>query len=149
MKNRLFLVLLCLACLPGLAMALTIRGTVTDELSEPVAGATVLCKGTTLGTSTDLDGQFTLDVPDDAKTLVISYVGMLTQEVPVAPEVKVVMKENANNLDEVVVIGYGTVKKKDVLGSISTVKDKDLQDRTNGNILESMRGLTSTTIPAS
>lgn len=56
---------------------------------------------------------------------------------------KIVMKENTNDLDEVVVIGYGTVKKKDVLGSITTVKDKDLQDRTSGNILESMRGLTS------
>ncbi len=143
MKNRLLLVLLCLACLPGIAMALTVRGTVTDETNEPIAGATVMCKGTTSGTSTDLDGLFTLEVPDDAKTLVISYVGMLTQEVPVAPEVKVVMKENANNLDEVVVIGYGVVKKKDVLGSITTVKDKDLQDRTNGNVLESMRGLTS------
>lgn len=143
MKNRLLLVLLCLACLPGIAMALTVRGTVTDETNEPIAGATVMCKGTTIGTSTDLDGLFSLEVPDDAKTLVVSYVGMLSQEVAVAPEVKVVMKENANNLDEVVVIGYGTVKKKDVLGSISTVKDKDLQDRTNGNILESMRGFTS------
>ena len=86
---------------------------------------------------------FTLDVPESGAKIQVSYVGMLPLELPVQPEMKIVMKENTNDLDEVVVIGYGTVKKKDVLGSITTVKDKDLQDRTSGNILESMRGLTS------
>lgn len=143
MKNRLLLILVCLACLPGIAMALDIKGIVTDEADEPVVGASVICKGTSVGTSTDLDGKFALSVPESARTIVVSYVGMLTGEYPVLPDMRIVLKENTNSLDEVVVIGYGTVKKKDVLGSITTVKDKDLQDRTNGNVMESMRGLTS------
>ena len=122
MKKKLMLFLACLALMPCIAMALTVKGLVVDESNEPIAGATVMCKGLSTGTSTDIDGRFTLDVPDNAKTLTVSYIGMTTQEVTAAPEVKVVMHESINDLDEVVVIGYGTVKKKDVLGSITTVK---------------------------
>lgn len=143
MKKKLMLFLACLALMPCIAMALTVKGLVVDESNEPIAGATVMCKGLSTGTSTDIDGRFTLDVPDNAKTLTVSYIGMTTQEVTAAPEVKVVMHESINDLDEVVVIGYGTVKKKDVLGSITTVKDKELQDRTTTNVVEAMRGLTS------
>ncbi len=143
MKSRLLLLLVCLVFMPGLAVALNVSGIVTDEANDPIVGASVICKGTSVGTATDIDGRFTLDVPESGATIQVSYVGMLPLELPVRPEMKIVMKENTNDLDEVVVIGYGTVKKKDVLGSITTVKDKDLQDRTSGNILESMRGLTS------
>lgn len=143
MKSRLLLLLACLVWMPGLVMAFNVNGIVTDEANEPIVGASVICKGTSTGTATDIDGRFTLDVPESGSTIQVSYVGMLPQEVPASAEMRIVMKENSNDLDEVVVIGYGTVKKKDVLGSISTVKDRDLQDRTNGNVLESMRGLTS------
>ena len=143
MKSRLLLLLVCLVFMPGLTVALNVSGIVTDEANDPIVGASVICKGTSVGTATDIDGRFTLDVPESGATIQVSYVGMLPLELPVRPEMKIVMKENTNDLDEVVVIGYGTVKKKDVLGSITTVKDKDLQDRTSGNILESMRGLTS------
>lgn len=143
MKSRLLLLLVCLVFMPGLAVALNVSGIVTDEANDPIVGASVICKGTSVGTATDIDGRFTLDVPESGAKIQVSYVGMLPLELPVQPEMKIVMKENTNDLDEVVVIGYGTVKKKDVLGSITTVKDKDLQDRTSGNILESMRGLTS------
>lgn len=143
MKSRLLLLLVCLVFMPGLAVALNVSGIVTDEANDPIVGASVICKGTSVGTATDIDGRFTLDVPESGAIIQVSYVGMLPLELPVQPEMKIVMKENTNDLDEVVVIGYGTVKKKDVLGSITTVKDKDLQDRTSGNILESMRGLTS------
>lgn len=135
--------LVCLVFMPGLTVALNVSGIVTDEANDPIVGASVICKGTSVGTVTDIDGRFTLDVPESGAKIQVSYVGMLPLELPVQPEMKIVMKENTNDLDEVVVIGYGTVKKKDVLGSITTVKDKDLQDRTSGNILESMRGLTS------
>ena len=94
-------------------------------------------------TVTNADGKFTLNVPDKAKNLEITYIGMDTQTVPVSSDVRVTMQEKTNDLDEVVVIGYGTVKKKDVLGSITTVKETALKDRTNGNVVESMRGLTS------
>lgn len=143
MKSRLLLLLVCLVFMPGLTVALNVSGIVTDEANDPIVGASVICKGTSVGTATDIDGRFTLDVPESGAIIQVSYVGMLPLELPVQPEMKIVMKENTNDLDEVVVIGYGTVKKKDVLGSITTVKDKDLQDRTSGNILESMRGLTS------
>ena len=143
MKSRLLLLLVCLVFMPGLAVALNVSGIVTDEANDPIVGASVICKGTSVGTATDIYGRFTLDVPESGAIIQVSYVGMLPLELPVQPEMKIVMKENTNDLDEVVVIGYGTVKKKDVLGSITTVKDKDLQDRTSGNILESMRGLTS------
>lgn len=143
MKSRLLLLLVCLVFMPGLTVALNVSGIVTDEANDPIVGASVICKGTSVGTVTDIDGRFTLDVPESGAKIQVSYVGMLPLELPVQPEMKIVMKENTNDLDEVVVIGYGTVKKKDVLGSITTVKDKDLQDRTSGNILESMRGLTS------
>lgn len=143
MKSRLLLLLVCLVFMPGLTVALNVSGIVTDEANDPIVGASVICKGTSVGTATDIDGRFTLDVPESGAKIQVSYVGMLPLELPVQPEMKIVMKENTNDLDEVVVIGYGTVKKKDVLGSITTVKDKDLQDRTSGNILESMRGLTS------
>ncbi len=143
MKSRLLLLLVCLVFMPGLTVALNVSGIVADEANDPIVGASVICKGTSVGTVTDIDGRFTLDVPESGAKIQVSYVGMLPLELPVQPEMKIVMKENTNDLDEVVVIGYGTVKKKDVLGSITTVKDKDLQDRTSGNILESMRGLTS------
>ena len=143
MKSRLLLLLVCLVFMPGLTVALNVSGIVTDEANDPIVGASVICKGTSVGTATDIDGRFTLDVPESGAKIQVSYVGMLPLELPVQPEMKIVMKENTNDLDEVVVIGYGTVKKTDVLGSITTVKDKDLQDRTSGNILESMRGLTS------
>lgn len=143
MKSRLLLLLVCLVFMPGLTVALNVSGIVTDEANDPIVGASVICKGTSVGTATDIYGRFTLDVPESGAKIQVSYVGMLPLELPVQPEMKIVMKENTNDLDEVVVIGYGTVKKKDVLGSITTVKDKDLQDRTSGNILESMRGLTS------
>ena len=143
MKSRLLLLLVCLVFMPGLTVALNVSGIVTDEANDPIVGASVICKGTSVGTAAGIDGRFTLDVPESGAKIQVSYVGMLPLELPVQPEMKIVMKENTNDLDEVVVIGYGTVKKKDVLGSITTVKDKDLQDRTSGNILESMRGLTS------
>jgi len=143
MKKKQLLTLMSMAIVPALAMALNVKGVVVDEAGDPVAGATVKCAGVSVGTATDADGAFTLKVPDGAKTLVVSYIGMVTQDIPVGPEVKVVLREDINDLEEVVVIGYGTVKKKDVLGSITTVKDKELKDRTSGNVLEAMRGLTS------
>lgn len=145
MKKKLLLILTCLALMPAMAMAFTVKGIVVDKTGEPVVGATVRCPGASrsAATATDIAGAFTINVPETAKKLVVSYIGMVTQEVDVKPEVKVTLHESENNLDEVVVIGYGTVKKKDVLGSITTVKDKELQDRTTSNVLEAMRGLTS------
>lgn len=120
-KLKLFLALFFVGI--GVVMAQTqVRGTVTDENGEPVIGASVLVKGTTVGTVTDIDGKFTLpEVPNSAKTLMISYIGMVTQEVAIAPNLQVVLKSDTRALEEVVVVGYGTQRKKDVTSSISKV----------------------------
>ena len=101
-----------------------VTGNVTSEEDGlPVVGASVLVKGTTVGTVTDIDGNFTLtNVPSSAGTLVISFIGMQSQEVKIKPNVNVVLKSDAEALDEVVVVGYGSAKKVGtVVGSIANV----------------------------
>lgn len=106
----------------GWGQNLSVKGSVSDTKGEPIIGASVVIKGnTTQGTITDLDGQFTLNVPSNS-TLVISYIGYVTQEVPAKGTVKVTLKEDNEMLDEVVVIGYGTQRKGDVTSAISSVK---------------------------
>lgn len=106
----------------GWGQDLSVKGNVTDTKGEPIIGASVVVKGnTTLGTITDMDGQFMLKVPASS-TLVISYIGYVTQEIPAKSSLKVVLKEDNEMLDEVVVIGYGTQRKGDVTSAISSVK---------------------------
>ena len=110
MKRKLMLLLACLFVGIGLvtAQTQTITGVViSEEDGQPVIGASVLVKGTQLGTITGVDGDFTLsNVPSSAKTLQISFIGMQTQEVAVKPNLKVVMRGNAEALDEVVAVSY-------------------------------------------
>ncbi|MBG9376293.1 SusC/RagA family TonB-linked outer membrane protein [Panacibacter sp. DH6] len=105
----------------------TVTGKVSDEKGSPVAGASVLAKGTSVGTSTDATGSFTLNVPASTNTLVISYVGYVSQEVSVssATNVAVTLQPESSALNDVVVVGYGTVKKKDLTGAVATVREKD------------------------
>lgn len=103
----------------------TVSGLVIDNNREPVIGATVLVKGTSTGTATDFEGRFTVKAPNENSMLVISYVGCETREVAAnSPELQngIVLRENAQNLDEVVVIGYGSVKKSDATGSVIAIK---------------------------
>lgn len=81
------------------------------EENEPVVGATVMVRGTNVGTMTDVDGKFRLKAPAGSKTLIVSYVGMHTQEVAVAPTVRVLLENDAQALDEVIVTGYGTTRR--------------------------------------
>ena len=107
----------------------TVNGLVIDNNREPVIGASVLVKGTTTGTATDFDGRFTLKVPEGNSILVISYVGCETREIAAnSPELQsgIVMRENVQNLDELVVIGYGSVKKSDATGSVIAIKPDEL-----------------------
>jgi len=105
----------------------TITGKVSDAQGAPVQGATVSVKGSRLGTSTDVSGAFKLNVPENTKTLVISSVGFTTVEANISgiTEVSVGLAASGSNLNEVVVTGYGTAKKKDVTGSISSISAKD------------------------
>ncbi len=105
----------------------SITGKITDDKGAAVQGATVTVKGSKIGASTGADGSFTINVPSSATTLVISSVGFTTQEVAIAGQttVSVALVPSQTNLNEVVVIGYGTTQRKDVTGSIATVKAKD------------------------
>ena len=127
--NKLTYLLLCLVLGIGLATAQTrkVTGTVISaEDSEPIIGASVIVKGTTTGTVTDFDGVFSLDVPSSAKTLVFSYVGMVAKEAPIQDVMKVVLNTAATELDEVMVVAYGTAKKSSFTGSAKAVNAEDI-----------------------
>ena len=121
--------------------ASTILGTVSDENGEPLPGATVLEKGTTNGTTTDLDGKFQLNTTDNA-ILVISFVGYETQEVPVNNQssINIQMTLDAEQLEEVVVIGYGTQKKSDLTGSVATVDGGAITERNPIQVSQALQG---------
>ena len=130
MNRKTLMVMLLSLCmsLPALAQKITVQGTVFDETGETLIGASVMVKGSAVGVATDFDGNFRVET--DAKgTLVVSYVGYLTQEVAVdgRTEIKVTLQPNSAVLEEVVAIGYGTVKKNDATGSVSTVKPSEIQ----------------------
>ena len=121
----------------------TITGTVTDNKQEPLIGVNVVVKGnTSVGAITDLNGKYSLSVPEGKATLVFSYIGYVTQEVSVGSRntVDVVLVDDAQALDEVVVVGYGVVKKRDLVGSIASVKSQDITAVPTSNVLESMQG---------
>lgn len=119
-----------------------VSGIITDRSGLPLLGANILEKGTTNGTQSDFDGEFTLNVTSENAVLVISYIGFLTQEIAVNNQTKItiVLKENAAALDEVVVVGYGTIAKKDVTGSIATIKADAIEERSATNISNALQG---------
>ncbi|MDR0506988.1 MAG: SusC/RagA family TonB-linked outer membrane protein, partial [Dysgonamonadaceae bacterium] len=119
-------------------------GTVTDENGEPVIGASVVVKGnTSLGTVTNLDGKFTLNVPESATSLIIKFLGMKDEEVAIASNVSVTLHQSESNLDEVIVVAYGTAKKSAFTGSASVVKSDKLADRSVSNITNALAGQTA------
>ena len=105
-----------------------ITGKVTDSSGATLPGVSVVIKGTTTGVTTDIDGKFSMRVPDNAQTLVVSFVGMTTQEIAIGTKstFAITLIEQAVGVDEVVVVGYGTQKRRDVIGSVATVKSADI-----------------------
>ena len=143
-KERIILLILLFAFMTpfgALAQTIQLTGLVTDAANEPIIGASVVEKGTTNGVITDFDGNFALSVSPKA-TIIISYVGYATQEVPVngKTNIRVTLKEDTEMLDEVVVVGYGTMKKSDMTGAISSVDVDDLVKRTTTNPAEALQG---------
>lgn len=118
-----------------------ITGTVTDERGEAIIGANVVEKGTINGSVTDVDGHFKLIVEDNAM-LQISFIGFLPQEIKVAGKnsFKIVLKEDAGLLEEVVVVGYGSQSRRNVTGSVSKVNMSDMESRPNTNVTQALRG---------
>jgi TonB-dependent starch-binding outer membrane protein SusC len=123
----------------------SIKGKIVDEKGAPVAGATVLVKGTTVGTVTDLDGLFQLSVPQSAATLSISYIGMKTQEAAIGNQTtfNVSLVPDLIGVDEIVVTGYGTQAKVSVTGAISNVNAAELNDVNTASALQRMQGRVS------
>ncbi|MDA9335814.1 TonB-dependent receptor, partial [Flavobacteriaceae bacterium] len=120
----------------------TITGTIKDNTGQPLPGASVLEKGTSNGTQSDFDGNFTLTVANENSILQISYVGFITQDVSVQGKevLNIAMQEDAESLDEVVIIGYGTVKKKDLTGAVSTVKAEDAYAAPTASLDNALQG---------
>lgn len=119
----------------------TVAGRVTDPAGSPVVGATVLVKGTTTGTTTDVDGCFSLTIPAGTP-LEVSFVGYAKQEVPTAGRtaLDIRLAEDAATLDEVVVVGYGTMKRRNLVGAVDQVDSRVIGDRSNGNLARSLQG---------
>ncbi|WP_127139972.1 TonB-dependent receptor [Flagellimonas marinaquae] len=123
-----------------------VTGTVVDEQGVPLPGANVLEKGTTNGTQTDFDGMFSLELTGQGvSTLVFSYIGYVTQEVEIdgITSLDVTLKEDAQSLDEVVIIGYGSVKKRDLTGSVASVKGEAVAETPTPRIDDALRGKVS------
>lgn len=134
------LILMC-GYFGAMAQDIQISGVVKDVVGDPLIGVTVLVKGGTKGTSTDYNGFYNITAPADG-TLVFSFVGMDTQEVKIggSKKIDVTMTENGNYIDEVVVIGYGTVKKRDLTGSVSSVKSDDLNLAVVPSVAHALQG---------
>lgn len=123
------------------AQQITVQGVVKDQTGETVIGASVMEKGTTNGTITGIDGDFSLNMSPNG-TLIVSFVGYKTQEVQVKgqKQLQVVLSEDAEMLDEVVVIGYGTMKKSDLTGAVSSIGNKDIKDSPVSNLGQAIQG---------
>ncbi|WP_020603057.1 SusC/RagA family TonB-linked outer membrane protein [Spirosoma spitsbergense] len=119
-----------------------IKGTVSDEKGNTLPGATVSVKGTQLGTTTDANGQFSINLPAGAKTLVFSFIGMVTQEVVVGNRttLNVTLKVGDRSLDEVVVIGYGTQRRQDLNGAVSSVKAEEIANIPQSSVDQLLQG---------
>src|SRR5690606_8237108 len=120
----------------------TLRGTVTDEQGNPLPGVSVVVKGTTTGTSTDQEGRYEIELPSASSVLVFSIIGYTPQEIPAQgdTELSVVLKEQLGDLEEVVVVGYGTQLKRDLTGAISKVEGSDLKNMPIRNAVEGLQG---------
>lgn len=139
-----FLFLFCCLCFGTQLFAqqqIQLTGNVIDDSGEPVIGASVMVTGQRVGTVTDIDGNFTLSVPSNG-SLSVSFLGYVTQKVEINNQksITVRLKEDVENLDEVVVIGYGTVKKRDLTGSVASIKSDEITKLPTSNALEAIQG---------
>tara|TARA_B110000046_G_scaffold63325_1_gene70803 strand:- start:4402 stop:7539 length:3138 start_codon:yes stop_codon:yes gene_type:complete len=140
-KNRLIHLLLIFPIIL-FAQSKEITGTVIDENSVPLPGASILVKGLNIGSSTDFDGNFSLNVPEAGETLVVSYLGYMTQELVVGNKVtfNIQLAIDTNALDEIVVVGYGTQRKSDITGAVSSVKVDDIAAAQNSTVDALLQG---------
>jgi TonB-dependent starch-binding outer membrane protein SusC len=142
-KARLCAMMLFLLSALGInAQNVAITGSVVDQTGEPIIGATILEKGTTNAAVTNVDGKFRLNVSPKGKTIVATFMGMLPKEVTIGSErvFNITMEEAMTSLNDVVVVGYGTVRKKDLTGTVTSITSKDIQNLPTGNVAQAMAG---------
>ena len=118
----------------------TVKGTVLDETGTLFPGASVVVKGTTNGTSTDFDGKYTLEVNDNSRTLVVSFIGYTSKEVAIADNLTINLEPDASILDEVVVVGYGTQRKSDVVSAVAKTDMAKAVATPTSDVTEMLRG---------
>lgn len=140
MHKKILSLILCLCTLPALAQNVSMTGKVTDVNQEPIPGVGVIVKGTQNGTLTDIDGTFTINAPSNS-VLVFSYIGMSTKEVPyTGKSMLVVLTEDSEFLDDVVVVGYGTMRKKDLTGSVLQIRPDRFANDNPKTVQDILRG---------
>ena len=124
------------------AQTKTVTGTVIDEMGEPVIGANVIVVGTTNGATTDIDGNFSIQDVAEGASLKVTYIGYKEQIIPVAGKAtfNIALAEDRDELDEVVVIGYGTVKKRDLTGAVASVSGDKLKANPVSNVAQALQG---------
>ena len=142
LAKKLILAMLCMGAAWNLSAQTTIKGVVTDEEGEPLIGAGVVVEGTSLGTITGLDGDYQISVPANAANLVFSFIGLADQVVPIQGRtvIDVVLKADQTFLDEVVVVGYATVRRRDLLGSVSSVGSDKLAEQPVTSVSQALSG---------
>lgn len=141
--KRIFCLLLILIPILGISQTVVVTGRVADNASSPLPGVTVVVKGTTIGTVTGMDGNYSVSNVPSNGTLVFSFIGMRTQEVPVngRTNINVTLETETIGLDEVVAIGYGVVRKSDLTGAVSVVKSSEMGKTNSGTIANQLQGL--------
>ena len=142
MEKRIKMLFACLFLFVGMAMAQTkVSGTVLSyEDNEPVVGAAVRVVGTNIGAVTDVNGKFTITCPQGKNTLSISYVGMESIEVSARANMRILLKNDAQNLDEIVVVAYGTAKKQSITGAVSSIDAKEIDKRIATSVTGALEG---------
>lgn len=141
--KRMLVVITLSLTLTSLIQAQTkvVTGVVKEASGETIIAASVMVKSTTIGTVTNIDGEFKLDVPVNAKTLIVSYIGMRTEEVAITgSNLTIILQDDLKMLEDVVVIGYGTQRKRDLTGSVSSVGEKALKDIPVSTVAEALTG---------
>ncbi|WP_242401614.1 carboxypeptidase-like regulatory domain-containing protein [Porphyromonas macacae] len=142
-RFTLFFACLFLSIGAALAQQKVVSGIVISaEDNQPVIGASVIAKGFSgVGAQTDIDGKFSFTAPAAAKTIVVTYIGLQTQEVAISANMRIVMKPESKLLDEVVVVAYGTVRKQSMVGAQSSVSSKQLEKRPITNVSNALGGV--------
>ena len=133
--------ILCLVAFFAAAQTMKVSGTVVDESGEPIIGASVKVKDTTLGVATNLEGKFTLDnVPRTARELIVSYIGMTPVTATIKPEMRIVMKSDSKQIDDVIVVAFGKQKREAFTGSAGVLNADKIAERQVNPCLFLLRG---------